>query len=92
MQVTAGISPGSNVATRTALCAYRADGVQYACDTGCCPTDCTVSNSFASPDTAGGTSTDMTILDYILVTLAIIFCILLILGVVWASRKRKNLG
>jgi hypothetical protein len=36
------------------------------------------------------TSFGLTDLDWFLIVLAIIFCILLIGGVVWASRRRKT--
>ena len=39
------VVPGVTVATQEAanplrICAYREEGIQYACDPGCCSTDC----------------------------------------------------
>ena len=97
LQLTPGISPGSNVATTTPLCAFRQDGKQYACDPECCPEACTVANSSSEPLTTATTetataTTGLTTTDWLLIVLAIIFCILLFGGVAWASRRRKNLG
>ena len=91
LQLTPGISPGSNVATTTPICAFRLDGKQYACDPGCCPEICSIENSSSEPLSApSSTSFGLTDLDWFLIVLAIIFCILLIGGVVWASRRRKT--
>lgn len=95
LQLTPGISPGSSVATTTPLCAFRLEGKQYACDPGCCPKACTVDNSAAEPmetETPKETSYKFTTEDWLLIVLAIIFCILLLAGVAWGSRRRKNLG
>lgn len=94
LQLTPGIKPGSNVATTTPLCAFRSEGKQYACDPGCCPKACTVDNSSSDPlaTTATKPSTSLTLVDWILIVLAIIFCVLLFGGILWASRRRKNLN
>lgn len=94
LQLTPGVSPGSNVATTTPLCAFRLEGKQYACDPGCCPQVCTKENSSTErmATVEPNVSTKFTILDWFLIVLAVIFCILLVIGTVWASRKRKNLG
>jgi len=94
LQLTPGISPGSNVATTTPICAFRSEGKQYACDPDCCPAACTIANSSSEPlaTTPTKTSTGLTVTDWILIVLAIIFCVLLLAGIVWASRKRKNLN
>jgi len=97
LQVTPGITPGSNVATSTPICAFRLEKFQYACDPGCCPEACTLNNAISSnammtSTTSIVSSKGLTIIDWILIILAIIFCILLVIGVVWASRRRKNLG
>jgi hypothetical protein len=97
LQVTPGIKPGSNVATSTPICAFRKDDFQYACDPGCCPAECTVDNAVSDEpmetDTGSSSgSSGLTTTDWILIVLAIIFCVLLVLGVAWASHKRKNLS
>jgi LPXTG-motif cell wall-anchored protein len=43
-------------------------------------------------ETPEETSYKFTTEDWLLIVLAIIFCILLLAGVVWGSRRRKNLG
>ena len=92
LQLTPGISPGSNVATTTPLCAFRLEGKQYACDPGCCPKECTADNSASEPLQTTDVGSAMTPLDWFLIVLAVIFCVLLVMATVWASRKRKNLG
>ena len=58
-QVTAGLTPATQESADTTLvCAYQENGIQYGCDTGCCPSGtCTgtpgTSNAVAA---AAGTS------------------------------------
>jgi len=41
LQVTPGKTPATGEAANPArICAFLQDGVQYPCDPGCCPTDC----------------------------------------------------
>lgn len=97
LQLTPGITPGSNVAASTPICAFRKGKFQYACDPGCCPKPCTLENSVSSNAMTTTTTTTsstykLSTIDWILIVLGIIFCIMLLIGVLWASRKRKNLG
>jgi hypothetical protein len=41
LQVTPGVTPATQEAANPQrICAFREEGIQYACDPGCCPTDC----------------------------------------------------
>lgn len=96
LQLTPGLKPGSNVATSTPICAFRLDDFQYACDSGCCPAACTIDNAISTTamETKSTTAVSIswTVLDWFLIVMAIVFCILLFIGIAWASRRRKNLG
>lgn len=41
LQVVPGVTPATQEAANPLrICAYREEGIQYACDAGCCSTDC----------------------------------------------------
>lgn len=54
LQVVPGVTPATKQAANPLrICAYREYGIQYACDPGCCSTDC---SSVTPTDTSSGTS------------------------------------
>lgn len=51
LQVVPGVTPATKEAANPVrICAYREFGIQYACDTGCCPTDCSGTTQDTSSD------------------------------------------
>ena len=61
-QVTAGLTPATQSAANvTLICAYQENGIQYGCDSGCCPggtcTGTPGTSSAASTTTATTTTT-----------------------------------
>jgi hypothetical protein len=102
-QVTAGLTPATESAANTALiCAYQENGIQYGCDTGCCPggtctgspgTSSAVSNVASTSDTTSGGATSTTkepngSLYWAMVVLSIMYALFLVLGVGFASTRR----
>lgn len=49
LQVVPGVTPATQEAANPLrICAYREEGIQYPCDTGCCSTDCSVDQTAAA--------------------------------------------
>jgi hypothetical protein len=89
-QPTLGITPVVGLATSGPICGYIADSFLYGCDAGCCPGGCPVSSSSpGETTTTGDLSSGMSTIDIILLVFGILYCILLVIGVVWASRKKQ---
>lgn len=83
-QPTPGITPMTGLPSKGPLCGYIDANFLYACDDGCCPGGCpTVSSSGAVTQ-----SVNTSALNIVLLIMAILYCILLVAGVVWASRKK----
>ena len=56
LQVTAGTTVATKEASNPQrICAFREDGIQYPCDSGCCPEECSVPEKQTPTET---TSTD----------------------------------
>jgi hypothetical protein len=98
-QVTAGLTPATQSAANvTLICAYQENGIQYACDPGCCPggtcsgTPASSNVASASTTTAGNTTTagdgmNKTVF-WAMVALGIVFAVVLILAVLYASTRK----
>ena len=87
------VTPGAGESANTALiCAYQEEGIQYACDPGCCPGGtCTAAptTSTSTDTTTSTTSTgpqDKTIF-WVMVALCILFALAMFGGFAYASRK-----
>ena len=53
LQVVPGVTPATQEAANPLrICAYREEGIQYACDPGCCPTDCSTDQTMTAPAAA----------------------------------------
>lgn len=93
-QVTPGLTPATESAANVNLiCAYQEDGVQYACDPGCCPgTTCSsnvvsTSNTSATTDTTSSTPDDP-VLFYSLIALFVVYMLLLLGGIAYKSSGK----
>lgn len=53
LQVVPGVTPATKQAANPVrICAYREFGIQYACDAGCCSTDCSGTGQTTSSEGA----------------------------------------
>jgi hypothetical protein len=99
-QVTAGLTPSTESAANTTLiCAYQENGIQYGCDAGCCPGGtCSgspgTSSAAESDASTSDTSTAATTkepngsLYWAMVALSIMYALLLVFAVGFASTRR----
>ena len=101
-QVTPGLTPATESAANTTLiCAYQENGIQYGCDTGCCPggtcsgspgTSSASSNVASTSDTSSAATTTTKepngSLYWAMIVLSIMYAVFLVLGVGFASTRR----
>ena len=90
-QVTPGLTPATQEsADVTLICAYQENGIQYACDPGCCPGSTCSSNVATTSNTTSTTTSstpDNPVLLYGLIALFVVYMLLLIGGIAYKSRK-----
>jgi len=82
-----GITPMASLPVSGSICSYIDKNFLYGCDAGCCPGGCPTDTSTAAASTSADApfSTTWTPLNIFLIVLGILYCVLLVLGVV--SKK-----
>lgn len=86
LQVVPGVTPATQEAANPLrICAYREEGIQYACDPGCCSTDCSKEDA-----TTGKSSEKKSFVRPWYVILAGLIFGLMLLGAIIYKRTVKN--
>ena len=105
-QVTAGLTPATQSAANvTLICAYQENGIQYGCDSGCCPggtctgtpgtssaastTTATTTTTATATATATGRRMNKTVY-WAMIALSIAFALFMILGVGYGSTRTRK--
>lgn len=87
LQVVPGITEATKQAANPLrICAYREEGIQYACDPGCCSTDCTKEEK-APESTGENTFTS----PWFIILVGLIFGLMLFGAIIYRRTVRNGL-
>lgn len=90
-QVTPGTTPATGEASNpTWICAHVQDGIQTACDPGCCPTDCSKQTTDDKDGTGGAAAETKS--AWWIILISILFGLMLFISYFYRSTKRSNGG